>query len=223
MSSNKTQIIARKNVSNAERAVSVIAGSLLAYDSIKKSKSITEALLAGYLLYRGVSGKCAVYSLVDRGERNFKPENINVRADVFINRPRSEVYQLWKDVENLPLFLKHLKSVEALDKNTSRWVINTPANLSRIEWISELVKDIPNQHLGWQSVSSSGLANAMTVKFIDAGMYGTELQFMISYRAPAGLLGEGVGRLLNPILQKMLNKDIQNMKLNLEADEILYI
>lgn len=223
MSDDNTHFMEKKNVSNAERVISVFAGALLAYDSVKKSKSVTEGMLAAYLLYRGISGKCAIYSFIDRGERNFEPQNINIRADVFINRPRSEVYNLWKDVENLPIFLKHLKSVEVLDEKTSRWAINTPGDIANVQWVSVLVKDVPNQHLGWQSVSSSGIENAMTVKFIDAGMYGTELQFMISYRAPAGLLGEGLGRLVNPFLQKMVNKDIQNMKLNLEADEILYI
>lgn len=223
MSDDKTHIIERKNVGNTERFISVLSGALLAYDSVKNSKSVTEGLLAAYLLYRGISGKCAVYSFIDRGERNFQAENVNLRASVFINRPRSEVYRLWKDVANLPMFLKHLKKVEVLDEKTSRWTIKTPNDIADIQWTSELVKDIPNEHLGWSSVEGSGIDNAMTVKFNDAGMYGTELQFVISYRAPAGLVGEGIGRLINPLLQKLVNKDIQNMKVNLEADEILYI
>lgn len=48
------------NISNNQRIFSVVAGSLLLFDSIVRKGSLTRSLAAGYLLFRGATGYCAI-------------------------------------------------------------------------------------------------------------------------------------------------------------------
>src|ERR1700736_6001234 len=118
------------NTGKTERVLSAIAGSLLLYKITQKHKADSLLLLAGgYLLYRGISGHCPIHSLFSREKGLDHPRNINVRASVLVSRPRAEVYAFWRKLENLPLFMKHLESVDEIDEFTSAWKVKVPGGL----------------------------------------------------------------------------------------------
>jgi len=48
------------NISNNQRLFSVVAGSALLLDAIVRKQSLTRGLAAGYLLFRGATGYCAI-------------------------------------------------------------------------------------------------------------------------------------------------------------------
>lgn len=214
-----------KNVGTTSRIVSAAAGAYLLYDSLfREKKSIPEAVLAGYLLFRGVSGFCPVSKVVGIGKNGEKDqklaENINIRTNLSINKNKKEVYEFWRKLDNLPLFMKHLEYVKDVDGKLSEWSAKIPGDMGTIVWISEIVKDIPNEHIGWRSLPGSTIDNAGNVKFKDAGKYGTEVQVVISYQAPAGMLGEGIGRMFTNLFEELLLEDIKNLKRYLESGEI---
>ena len=64
-------------------------------------------------------------------------EGIKVEKAITINRPVSEVYSFWHDLENLPRFMKHLKSVTVKDEKTSHWVCHRSKN-DLVEWDAEI-------------------------------------------------------------------------------------
>ncbi|MGL5079802.1 MAG: SRPBCC family protein, partial [Waterburya sp.] len=68
--------------------------------------------------------------------------NIQVEKTVTINRPANELYNYWRNLTNLPSFMKHLKSVTNIDQTgqKSHWVANAPLNLN-VEWDAQIVKD----------------------------------------------------------------------------------
>jgi len=60
--------------------------------------------------------------------------------------------------------------------------------------------------------------NAGKVMFHDAlGGAGTELEVVISYHPPAGELGAGVAKLLNPLYEKVVRQDVMNFKEYIET------
>ena len=72
--------------------------------------------------------------------------------------------------------------------------------------------------IGWQSLPDSMINNAGKVMFHDAlGGKGTELEVVIIYHAPAGELGAGVAKLLNPVLEKLIRQDVMNFKEYIET------
>jgi uncharacterized membrane protein len=58
------------------------------------------------------------------GRNSTEPVNVNIRSSFLINKPRQQVYDFWRKLDNLPLFMKHLESVEMIDDTRSHWVLN---------------------------------------------------------------------------------------------------
>jgi uncharacterized membrane protein len=72
--------------------------------------------------------------------------------------------------------------------------------------------------IGWQSIPNSTINNAGKVVFHDAlNGQGTELEVVISYHPPAGEIGAGIAKLLNPVFEKIIRQDIMNFKEYIET------
>lgn len=142
-----------------------------------------------------------------------------------VNRPRHEVYNFWRKLSNLPLFMEHLKQVEVIDDKRSHWVATVPGHLGTIEWDAEIAKEIEGELLGWNSLPGATIHNAGKVEFRDAEGIGngTELTVVITYRAPFGDVGEGIASLLTPMVKKMIIKDVKGFKRYIEAGDIATI
>ncbi len=206
------------NVGFTERFISMIAGSFLMYRAIA-TKRKRKALLGGYLMFRGATGHCSSYSIVGMSTAG-KAQNVNCKVRITVNKPLPEVYEFWRRLENFPLFMKHLKSLKTIDDITSEWKAFIPGKLGTVTWKSEIVKDEKNQRIGWHSLPGSSIENAGNVHFRDAGKFGTEVYVVISYHAPGGKAGEGVGKLFNPLFEEMVKEDIKNFKRYMETGEL---
>lgn len=206
------------NISNSERAVSLLAGAYLIYDALsKKDKSISEAMLAGALLYRGITGHSAFYSAIGKTKPDNRSRNVNIQIIQTVNKPRKEVYEFWRRLENLPLFMEHLESVESLNDNISVWEAKLPGGMGSFRWKSEIVKERPYELLGWHSLPGSSICNAGKIEFKDTPE-GTEIHVVISYHAPGGIPGEGAARLINPYFEELVKEDVRNFKWYIEKD-----
>ena len=51
----------------------------------------------------------------------------HVSKSITVRRPRAEVFQFWRDFENLPRFMTHLKDVKVADGKRSHWVVASPS------------------------------------------------------------------------------------------------
>ncbi|HXI00862.1 MAG TPA: SRPBCC family protein [Sphingobacteriaceae bacterium] len=209
------------NIEWPERYISVLAGISLISSGIKKLgknplKNLVKSAAGGYLLYRGLTGSCPLYSRI--GKHNTTSLNVNIRESVTVKASRAEVYSFWRKLNNLPLFMKHLKEVTVLDSKRSHWEVKLPANVAKISWNAEIVEDHPGNMIGWQSVRGSMIYNAGKVEFKDLpNGEGTLINVVISYTPPAGGVGTAVGKLLNPLFEKMVREDITNFKEYIET------
>ncbi len=205
------------NVEVSERIVSGLTGCALLKSGIK-NRSILKSISGGYLLFRAATGYCPLYKILSNQGMVTAPRNINIRTEVTVKKSPAEVYSFWRDLENLPLFMSHLESVNVEDDYRSEWEARFPGGVGTITWKSEIVEDQENARIGWRSIGGSTLENAGTVLFRDAGEFGTKVQVTISYRAPIGKAGEMAARLLTPIFEKTVKEDIENLKWFLESD-----
>jgi len=210
------------NVSNFERAASAAIGGFLIFNSFHKlfrspMRSISRIAAGSALLYRGLSGYDPIYHQLNiNGNRT---SSINMLTTFTVNKPRMDVYHLWRNLENLPLFMKHLVSVSEIDNKRSHWEAKIPeGNPISLKWDAEIMKDDPGHLLSWISLPDSMIHNAGKVEFRDAlGNQGTELKVMITYRPPAGNIGSGIGKLLNPLFEKLVREDVNNFKSFIDA------
>lgn len=215
----------RVNVGRVERGVSLASGlALLAYTVTRRPKlSLPLGLDAGYMIYRGATGHCVFYQMlgINRAEMNGH-EGIRVERAVTVNRPRQELYQMWRDFENLPRFMEHLESVlvDESDPGRSHWVAKGPLD-RRVEWDAEVIEERENELLVWKSLPGSTVESMGRVEFADApGGRGTAVQVSMEYNPPAGSLGAAFAKLLGREPGHQIKEDLRHFKQIMEAGEI---
>ena len=209
------------NVSNTERIASVLAGSYFMYRSLKRQpKNYAAITSAGLLLFRGITGHCPGYAAAGKKHLTDGVHNIEIETSVIVNRPVDTVYSFWRRLENLPLFMSHLKSVKQKDANKSDWEAYIPGGVGSIHWEAQIVDEKPGEYIAWQSLEDSTIRNAGKVRFEDIGELGTVVNVVISYQAPLGIAGEKVLSLLTPTFEKMIRKDIVNFKQYIETGKL---
>jgi len=212
------------NINWPERYLSIAAGVKIGFSGIKhifKSPfaSILKIGASGYLLNRGITGHCEIYSKM--GKSTTDPININIKSSVVVNKSRMEVYNFWRKLDNLPLFMNHLERVEVIDNQLSHWVLKIPTGVTTLSWDAEIVQDVPGQLIGWSSLPDSIIDNAGKVRFRDAGNgEGTIVDIVISYQPPAGGLGASLAHVLNPVFKTMVDNDVQNFKQYMDIDNL---
>jgi uncharacterized membrane protein len=211
------------NLNWPERYVSIAAGAKLAFSGIKHifSSPFTSLLkvgAGGYLLNRGLSGHCELYSKI--GKHTTDPINVNIRTSFTVDKPRQDVYEFWRKLDNLPLFMNHLESVEVLDEKRSHWVLKLPTNVATVSWDAEIVKDEPGHMIGWSSLPGSIIDNAGKVSFKDSvDGNGTTVDVVISYQPPAGGVGTSIAHVLNPLFKNMVDTDVRNFKQYMDIEK----
>jgi len=155
------------NVSSLERWILGLGGgSLAAYGLSRRSPTglLLTALGAG-LIHLGVTGHCDLYHALGFNTAEDQPKeepvarDVHVETSVTINRRPEEIYQFWREFENLPRFMKHLESVTKLDSNRSHWVAKGPAGETE-EWDAEIYNEKENELIAWRSLPGADVVNA---------------------------------------------------------------
>lgn len=203
-----------ENVGMNERMVSMFLAGILMSKGIKKPLGAS-FLYGTYLAYRAFTGHCLLYERL--GIDASKPHTINIRGEFEIERPAKEVYNYWRNLNNLPMSIKHLLNVEMVEENLSKWKSNVMGNLFAVDWQAEIVKDEPGRLIGWRSVPGSLIHHVGRVEFAETpDQLGTILKVVLSYRPPAGGIGLGMAKLLNPYFESLLKKEIKTFKHTIE-------
>ncbi len=220
-----------RNLSDFERWASIAAGAGLAAYGLSRLKS-NGWLYAGVgalLLRRGASAHCDLYEAMGintastaddtraalRGSRG-----VNVLESVTINKPIEQLYRFWRNLENLPQFMRHLESVEKATDTISHWRAIGPAG-SIVEWDAEIFNEIPNKLIAWRSLEGADVVSAGSVNFDPAaGGQGTRVTVHLQYNPPGGKIGAALARLLGADAETEIREDLRRFKDLLEADAV---
>ncbi|MDB6154250.1 MAG: putative integral rane protein [Chthoniobacteraceae bacterium] len=208
------------NVSFPERLASVLSGvGLLALASRQRSGG---AFLLGAaavaLLHRGTTGHCPAYRALGINSEQLQTERgvpgnrgTKVEETIVIQRPRPELFAFWRNLENLPRFMKHVKFVEVLDAKRSRWTVDGPAGRT-VAWTAEIINEHENELIAWESLPGAQVRNAGSVRFEDAPGGGTSVKVNLEFDPPAGAIGAIMSRLLGESPEKQLREDLSSLK-----------
>ena len=218
------------NVGKTERLVSGLAAAAIAVAGFRRKRLRPILLpLAGSLLSRAVTGRCAVNRAIGRdtarGGRTspvtsvHRGEGIKVEESITLNRPAEEVYRFWRNFENLPRFMDHLESVTVIDETRSHWVAKGPAG-TRIEWDAVIHNEIENELIAWRSLPGSDVNHAGSVHFTPLGDGRTEVRVVLSYEPPAGKLGAAMAKLLGEEPSQQVKDDLRRFKQVMEGVEV---
>jgi uncharacterized membrane protein len=214
-----------KKIGETERVLSAVGGGLLlGFSLLAPGKSRLPMIAAGgLLLLRGVTGYSYLYRLLNiyRAQDRLN-SGIRVERAVTINRPVEEVYAFWRDLENLPRFMKNLRSV-TVRESKSHWVAEAPLGMT-VEWDAVVEQDQPGSKISWRSTPDSQIENAGVVMFQPApGGRGTEVRVHLEYKAPGGSLGAALARILGDEPDIQIREDLRRLKMLLETGQIITV
>jgi uncharacterized membrane protein len=221
-----------RNVAGAERAVSLAGGSILALLGLRRRDplGLLIAGIGGALIYRGASGWCHVYQAVgvktaEDYELDEELNGFEVHESLLIDKSPEELYARWRDLENLPRIMSHLKSVERIENGQSHWIADAPALAGgQVEWDAQIIADVPNERIAWQSLPDSDVDTRGSVEFRRAlGDRGTIVRVSLEYRPPGGVLGKWVAKLFGEAPEQQIRDDLRNFKRVMEIGEVLTI
>jgi uncharacterized membrane protein len=146
---------------------------------------------------------------------------VKVMKTILINRPPEELYRYWRDLQNLPTFMKNLESVEVTALKISRWTAKGPAGAS-VKWDAEITEDRSNEYIAWRSLEGADVENSGWVHFEAApGGRGTIVSVEIEYNPPAGVLGATVAKIFGRAPQQEVEEDLHRFKQVIETGEII--
>ena len=216
------QLVAQqRNVGTTDRWLSAIGGgALTTWGTMQRSVPGAALAIAGsYLIYRGVAGICLVYKALGINTI-IQQQGIAVNKAVSINRSPEELYQYWRNFENLPRFMQHLQAVIVHDNQRSHWVANAPAGTS-VAWDATITDERPNEYISWRSTAESTVQNSGTVRFkAEPENRGTLVQVELEYQPPAGKLGAVVAKLFGEEPNQQVSEDLRRFKRLMETGEI---
>ena len=218
------------NVGTNERIASAVGGGALLTYGLKRGDTlgVILSILGGGIALRGVTGHCQVYDAMNvstnekSGNRKSPFTNswasgkIDVTKSVTINKSPEELYNFWRNFENLPKFMNHLESVVNLDGNRSHWKAKAPLGYS-VEWDAELTGDQKNERISWRSLEGADIPNSGVVEFKPTSNRGTEVKVSLTYEAPAGKLGALAAKLFGEAPSQQVEEDLRRFKRLMEA------
>lgn len=213
------------NVGGLDRAVSGLVGAALATWGLRRRDTMgTVGIAAGTaLLLRGATGfslrEAVTPNPLEReiAERHGWSSAAVTSHSIVIDRPREEIYQLWRNFQNLPRFMDHIERIETIDDRRSRWVVQGPVGKS-IEWVSTVTEDRPNEYIAWEAERNAEIRNAGWVEFLPAvNGQGTKVKAVIAYEPPGGQLGRLAAKLFGREPGIQARHDLRRLKQLLES------
>lgn len=210
-----------EQLSEAERWGSLLTGGALVLMGLQQ-RSLRGALMAiagGGLAYHGATAQKSIKDTVTEAVGLDKSLRVEKSVTIF-NKSPEELYRFWRNFENLPTFMKHLKSVQVIDQTRSHWVVDAPIGDS-IEWDAEIINEQENQFIAWTSVEGATVENSGFVRFKAAPLgRGTEVKVVIEYNPPGGQVTANLAKLFGKDAKQQIGDELRRFKMLMEAGEI---
>lgn len=220
------------NVGTPERWISAAAGSALLYYGFRKRSWLGGLLAMGgtNLLLRGALGKSIIYKALGVSTAGKSLSRIpklakgaiKVEKAVTVDRPAEEIYRFWRNFENLPRIMDHLKAVRSIDERRSHWVAKGPAGME-VEWDAEITEELDGRRIAWRSLEGSDVFTTGYVAFEPApDGRGTEVRVSLEYQPPGGKAGAAMAKLFGEEPGRQIEEDLRTFKRMLETGEIAH-
>ena len=212
------------NISRNERILSLAVGGGLTLLGLKKRSpgGLLLAIAGGALLFRGGTGHCDCYEAlgIDTSEERAATavpaqQGCKVEETIVVDRPVAELYDFWRNFENLSQIMDHLVEVSVRQDGRSHWVAKGPLG-THVEWDAELLGEGKNEMIAWRSVPGSQVETAGSVHFHSLGDSRTEIKLSMKYNPPAGKVGAKIAGVLGRDAQQEIKHDLRRFKERME-------
>jgi uncharacterized membrane protein len=214
------------NMANWDRAISLGVGAALIALAWKRRHLSGSAMTAGVgFLVRGATGNCPAYAVAGYRTRPEGPRRhlsgsagIHIKETITIRADAGDLFHVWDNVENFPVFMNDVERVERLDAKTSRWTVSGPAGYV-LTWDAEIINRIDGQLIAWKSLPGADVVSAGSVRFEPLRRGGTAVTVHLQYDPPLGKAGATAAWFLGRNLRATLRQDLRRLKKLMEASE----
>src|SRR5205085_3066844 len=114
-------------------------------------------------------------------------QGIKVTRACTIRKPAGELFQFWRNLENLPRFMRHVVAVQKISDVESRWTVKAPGGRS-VQWNAVIFNEEPNRLIAWRTREGADVPNAGSVRFepTNDGDGATTVKVALEYDPPGG-------------------------------------
>jgi len=206
----------QENWSPAARVlVGGAGGALLTWAAMRRCDTVgTLAGVAGAALVARAATNLETKRLVGVGAGR---RAVDLQKTISIDAPVDQVWEFWKNYENFPRFMHHVRDVRPTSvPGQSHWRIEGPAGIP-IEYDAVVTQEIPNSIFAWKTVEGSPVEHAGFIHFEPNATGGTRLHIHMSYNPPGGALGHGVAWLFGADAKHRMDADLARMKTLIET------
>jgi len=152
--------------------------------------------------------------------RGREGNSARAEASLIVNRSPEECYAFWRNLENLPRFMTHLKSVRITGDRQSHWIADV--GRAAVEWDAEMEIDVPNQRIAWRSLPGSDVPNSGAVEFERAsGGRGTIVRVQMDYGNLMHALTSAAAAVVGQAPEQMIQKELRRFKQVMETGEVI--
>lgn len=171
----------------------------------RSSKNFWSGLAAGT-----AAGAGALLALNSLGRRRHA-DVLRLEKSVQIGRPVEEVYRAWSALDALP-GMSHIIQRIRKDGDRSHWVITLDGKT--LEWDAEVEQRIPNQAIGWKSLS--GPKHTGRIHFAPIGN-DTLVHVVMNYAPPGTAVTRPFVQPLNGKVENYIEQVLRDFKACLEG------
>jgi uncharacterized membrane protein len=182
-------------------ATGVLGAALVAFGLKRRSVAGSAlAVIGGDLLYHGVTGESMLMRVTQldglmsaaRNEIGTSIEATEVERSITIGCSARELYDRWRDPQQLAHIFGHFADVTPIDDETSHWRVHAPMNRT-MEFDSKVIQDRPGELIRCASLPGARVPNEWSVRFRPApDGWGTEVGLRARFDPPGGAVGEWV-------------------------------
>jgi uncharacterized membrane protein len=218
------------NMGAIDRSIAGVLGAgLVGFGVTRRTLPSMIATIAGggALLAMSATGYCPFYQAlaIDNARKgtaepsDYYDEGIHVVVSYMIAKPPEELFQFWRNFENLPKFMHHLKSVTCQGPTRSHWVARGPAGMD-VEWDAEIINEELNRLISWRTVGEADVDSAGTVMFVPtADGRGTRVHVNLDYIPPAGRVGKAIAKIFGDDPAQLIRDDLRRFKQLMESGD----
>ena len=214
------------NIHQMERIASAVLGGVLMIQSLNRP-SPGQKVLAGTLLYRGISGHSYLYQLLNvntasdqKQQEQDSSSAVEIEGSITVGKTAEELYHFWNDPQHLAQIMGDFAEVTQVGDNRMHWVMRAPLD-RHIEWDTQIIEDRPGEFVRWKSLEGAPLPNEGSVSFRRAPKdWGTEVILRLCFDPPGGMLGNWATKKLDIVPHMLVEKSLRRFKSLVETGEI---
>ena len=212
------------NVSDGERVAGGLLGAALAAAGLGRGGMARWTLLlaGGALIGRSLTGHCLVYRSLGLDKRHDQAgmrgnRGKRIEAAIEIGCSAEDLFRFWRNLEQLPRIMRHVKSVEQYSDWGSHWKVAGPAGQT-FEWDAEIIHETENQLIAWETLPGATVSSAGSVRFEPIGDGATRVKVALEFDPPTGSLGIAIAELFGSTFEADLEEDLARFKVFAETE-----